>query len=452
MRNKKIIALLIIAAFFSNISFGQKKPNIVFILADDYGIGEVGAYGADNYKTPNIDALAKTGLKFNHCYTGALCGPSRAMILTGRYAFRTGATNQDKTGQFTPQAEKMIPTLLKKAGYVSASIGKWGQLPLTPADFGFDDYLTFRGSGIYWNYQKKGKDYFVNGKTIDLKDNEYMPDLMHQKAVEFLIENKSKPFFLYYPLSHVHNEILPTPDSAKGTNNVYYDNVVYMDKLVGKLMATLDSLKLRENTLVIFMGDNGTAKTRADAATIGGKRLIGEKGSMKEGGGLVPLIANWKGVTAKGKESNMMVDATDFLPTFMQLAGMKPAETVIDGESILPEIKGQKTTHRTWIYNQLAKMWYVRELNWKLNQAGEFYDMTKAPFEEILVPADSKDAEAIAARTRLQKVLDKLNPAGGIVDDGDGTGRHGNKTKNKEGNEDKEGKKDKKNKNKEAEE
>jgi len=426
-------SILLIAFLKITPSFAQNKPNIIFILADDYGYGEVGIYGADNYKTPNIDKLATTGLKFNHCYTGSLCGPSRAMLLTGRHPFRTGATNQDATGQFTPQAETMIPKMLKKAGYVSASIGKWGQLPLTPSDFDFDEYLAFKGSGIYWNTQAKGKEYLLNGATVALKDNEYMPDLMHKKSVDFMARNKNKPFFLYYSLSHVHTEILPTPDSKPNSKNLYYDNIAYMDKLIGKLMTSLDSLKLRENTLVIFMGDNGTANGYADVATINGKRLIGEKGSMKEGGALVPLIANWKGTTPNGKVTNLMVESTDFFPTFMELSGVKTTDNVLDGESILPEIKGQKKDHRTWIFNQLARNWYVRELNWKLNQAGELFDMTKSPFEEILVPSDSKDKDAIDARVRLQKRLDLINPAAGIVDTGDGTGKHAKeqRTKNK---------------------
>ena len=148
------------------------KPNIIFILADDYGIGEVSAYGADNYKTPNIDALARGGVKFTHAYTPSLCGPSRATILTGRYLFRTGATNQDSTGRFTPAAETMMPSILKAAGYATAAIGKWGQLPLGPAEFGFDEYLKFQGSGIYWNTQEKGKTYELNGKTVPLRDKE----------------------------------------------------------------------------------------------------------------------------------------------------------------------------------------------------------------------------------------------------------------------------------------
>jgi arylsulfatase A len=405
-----------------------RKPSIIFILADDYGIGEVGCYGADHYQTPNIDALARSGIRYTHAYTAPLCGPSRALILTGRYAFRTGAVNQDQTGLFTPAAETMIPRVLKPAGYVTTSIGKWGQLPRDPAAFGFDDYLKFTGSGIYWNTQEKGKTYVVNGKTRKLGDKEYMPEVLHQHVTDFMSKHRDDPFFIYYSMSHVHNEILPTPDSTPDSKDLYADNIVYMDKLVGKLIAELVRLKLREQTLVIFFGDNGTATARADRATIGGRRLAGAKGSMLEGGGRVPLIASWPGMTPAGKVSDDLVDASDFLPTFAELAGAElPPKTMLDGRSFAARLRGEKGQPRAWIFNQLAKMWYVRDAGWKLNQAGELFDMSDAPFTEKLIAADTKDPAAIAARKRLQPPLDQLNPAGGIQDVGDGTGRHANK-------------------------
>ena len=131
----------------------QRKPNIIFIYADDLGIGDVGCYGADKYKTPHIDELARGGIRYTNGYTAPLCGPSRALLMTGRYAFRTGATNQDATGEIKRSAEKMMPSVMKTAGYVTTSIGKWGQLPLGPSEFGFDEFLNFKGSGVYWNTQ-----------------------------------------------------------------------------------------------------------------------------------------------------------------------------------------------------------------------------------------------------------------------------------------------------------
>jgi arylsulfatase A len=401
------------------------KPNIIFILADDYGIGEVGCYGSDNYKTPNIDALARSGTRYTHGYTISLCGPSRAQILTGRYGFRTGGSNQDAVGEISPAKETLIPGVLKPAGYVTTMIGKWSQFSRQPSDFGFDDYLRYAGSGAYWNTQERVKTYVVNGETRPLRDKEYMPDLMHRHLIDFITKHRDRPFYAHYSLSHTHSDILPTPDSAPDSKDHYTDNVVYMDKLVGKLMAELDRLKLREKTLVIFFGDNGTTGGRSDRATIGGRRLAGAKGSMLDGGGRVPMIVSWPGVNPAGRVSADLVDSSDFLPTFAALAGAKlPANTVIDGRSFAAQVRGEKGEPRPWVFHQLARNWYVREAGWKLNQAGELFDMSDAPFAEKLVAADTKDVAAVAARKRLQIALDQLNPAGGIPDTGDESGRH----------------------------
>jgi len=409
-----------------------ERPNIIFILGDDLGIANIGSYGADRVKTPRIDALARGGTLYTQAFTVPLCGPSRAAIMTGRYAFRTGATNQDRTGLMKPSDETMMPKILKTAGYVTSVVGKWGQLPLDPAAFGFDDYFKFSGSGMYWNTQERAKTYVVNGETKPLRDKEYIPDLMHRHAVDFITKHRDRPFYLFYSLSHIHAEILPTPDSAPGSKDLFADNVAYMDKLVGQLVDELDRLKLREKTLIVFFGDNGTGGGWADESTIGGRRLSGEKGAMLEGGGLVPMIVNWPGRTPAGKVTADLIDSTDFLPTFAALAGAAlPKDRTIDGRSFAAAARGEKSTPREWAFVQLARLWYVRGQGWKLNEAGELYDMSGAPFAEKLVPPDTKDPAAMAARQRLQAALAQLNPAGGILDDGDGTGRHANRAANK---------------------
>ena len=413
---------------------GASKPNIIFILSDDLGVDILSCFGSDQYKTPHLDALATGGMKFTHAYAAPLCGPSRALIMTGRYAFRTGAVNQDRVALITPEKEVMMPKILKGAGYVTASFGKWGQLGLTPGAFGFDEYLNFKGSGIFWNTQPKGKEYDLNGQQVALKDKEYMPDLVQKLAVDFITRNQDKPFYLYYPMSHIHGDILPTPDSKEGASakELYADNIVYHDKLVGQLIAELEKLKLREKTLIVYVGDNGTAKGGAELSTVGGKKINGSKGSMLEGGSLVPMIVNWPGTTPAGTVCADMIDFSDYVPTFAAVAGAKlPENVIIDGQSFLPQIKGKKGTPREWAYVQLARMWYVRDMNWKLNEKGELYDMSGAPFEEKLVPVDSTDSVAVAERAKLQAALNKLNPAGGILDDGDGTGRHGGKKEKK---------------------
>ena len=456
MHPRPLAVLAFLFAFCLNPVFGatNAKPNIVYILADDLGFAELGCNGADKYKTPNIDALANSGVRFTHFYTAPLCGPSRSLILTGRYAFRTGAVSQDACKSLVrsgDKAEQMIPTVLKKAGYATALIGKWGQLSPSgsPAEWGFEHDFHFKGSGMYWNGKavktmtEDGKvrgdpdSYVIDGKVIPVKDGEYIPDLMHKDATAWLEAHKDGPFFLYYSMSHVHGEILPTPDSlpapagedaATRLARHYTDNINYMDKLVGKLMVELDRLKLRDNTLIVFMGDNGTAKAHAPVATIAGKRLEGEKGSMKEGGGLVPFFATWPGVSPVGKVNPNVADASDLLPTFAEVAGAPlPAGRVIDGRSLVSQFKGDTKSPRAWAYCQLSNNYYVREAGWKLDQSGTLYDMKDAPFKEVAVAADTKDEAAIAARQRLAAALTGLDPASGAKDEvGDGSGRSGN--------------------------
>ena len=318
-----------------------------------------------------------------------------------------------------------MPSVLKTAGYTSLMVGKWSQFPLQPSDFGFDEYMRFQASGKYWNTQPSNKSYTKNGNVVPLLDGEYLPDLMHNQVVDFISKNKKNPFFAYYSMSHIHGEILPTPDSKPDSKDLYTDNINYMDKLVGKLVKALDSMKMRENTLIVFMGDNGTAAEGVARATVNGKKLSGKKGDMLECGSLVPWIVNWKSGIKPGKVINDLVDATDWMPTFAALTGAKlPENVILDGKSFAPQLKGEKGTPREWIFMELGNQWYVREDKWKLNRANELFDMRNAPFEEILIPADSKDEIAISARQRLSTVLKSINPEGGIMDDADGSGRH----------------------------
>jgi arylsulfatase A len=350
--------------------------------------------------------------------------------MSGRYAFRNGATNQDACTNLDPK-EIVLPRLFKAAGYATACIGKWGQLPGEPGDHGFDDWLRFNGSGVYFNAKDvKPERYSLNGDDQKLRDDEYMPDLCQGRVMKFIRQHRDEPFFVYYPMSHVHGELMRTPDSAKGSNDLMADNIAYMDKLVGQLIAELETLKLRENTLVIFMGDNGTGKGMADRATIGGKVLSGMKGTMLECGGLVPMIASWPAKAPAGRMCADLIDSSDFVTTFAELAGAKlPVGMVFDGHSLVPQLQGQPSKPRAWVFNQLARMWYVREAQWKLNEKGELFDMSKAPFTENLVITDTETSQA--ARKRLQAVLFELNPSGGILDQGDGTGRHAHKPKRK---------------------
>lgn len=396
------------------------RPNIIFILADDYGIPGVGCYGGA-YKTPNLDALAAGGVRFERCFAAPLCAPSRALCMFGRFAFRTGVLDNGCGAAATPQKEVCIAKTLKQAGYATALAGKWSQLSyLDTVDegraWGFDEFLR-------WD-KSKGERYWKpalnqNGQVVPVTEKSYAPDLMHEFVVDFIRRHRQGPFFIYYPTPLIHGPILATPDSkdagkakvrGKGADSFYADNVAYLDKLVGKLVAALDEMKLRETTLIVFTGDNGSVPI----GTINGRPVDGRKSTLLEGGSRVPLIANWKGITPAGRVLSDLVGFSDFYATFAELAGAKlPEGLAFDSQSFAPQLRGEKGTPRPWVYVQLGAKWYARNDGWKLTQSGELFDMSDAPFAEKLVPSGTQDAAANAARESLQAVLDKLNPAAG---------------------------------------
>jgi arylsulfatase A len=230
--------------------------------------------------------------------------------------------------------------------------GKWSQLPLQPRDWGFDEYLRFQGSGKYWNTQANNETYTVNGKQTPLPAGEYLPDTMQSFVVDFITRHKGQPIYVQYALSHVHSEILRTPDSK----DLYGDNVAYMDKLVGKLIAELDRLQLRDKTLIVFAGDNGTAPPYAPRSTVNGKALSGHKGQMLECGALVPCLASWPGTIPAGKVSPSLIDFSDFLPTLGEVAGAKlPTSLNLDGKCFALQLRGQSEVWpRDWIFVELV--------------------------------------------------------------------------------------------------
>jgi arylsulfatase A-like enzyme len=388
------------------------KPNVLFILADDFGLDGVGCYGSDRFKgkTPNLDRLAETGTRFTQCYSTPLCGPTRCTINTGRYVFRTGGVTNQTAHLPSFKDEPALARTLKQAGYATGMAGKWRQMGDTPGDWGFDEWITDpTAGGWYWktNYTK-------NGKLVETEKDVYCPDVCLEFALDFFQRHREKPFYFYYPTHLIHGPILRTPDSKPETKDYYDDNVAYLDKQVGQLVAALDKLGLREKTLIVFTADNGTAKFGSDRSLLGGRKINGQKGSMLEGGSRVPLIANWKGTMPAGRVANDLIDFSDFFATFAEVAGAKMPEGVtFDSRSFAPQLHGEKGQPRDWIFVQLGARWYVREQGFKLTESGELLDMSDAPFVEKPVAADAKDEASVAARKRLQGVLDKLSPATG---------------------------------------
>jgi len=407
-------ALTCLAIIAPNLLAADKpaKPNLVFILSDDHGLDGVGCYGSDRFqgRTPNMDALASSGIRFENAYCTPLCGPTRCLLNTGRYGFRTGGTNNQNAREPASKDEPSLARTLKQAGYATGMAGKWRQMGESPGEWGFEEFITDpTAAGWYWK-----SNYTKNGKLVETDKEVYCPDVNLEFARDFFRRHKDEPFYFYFPSHLVHGPILRTPATKPGTTGaeaLYDDNIAYLDKQIGELVAELDKLGLREKTLVVFSADNGTAR---QSGTLGGRQINGQKSTMLEGGAHVPFIANWKGVTPAGKVLKDLVDFSDLFPTFAELAGAKmPAGVKFDGRSFVPQLRGEKGNPREWIFVQLGARWYARNAGWKLNQAGDLFDLSDAPFAEKLVAASGQSDTAKTARKQLQAVLDELNPAAG---------------------------------------
>ncbi|HPU86732.1 MAG TPA: sulfatase-like hydrolase/transferase, partial [Candidatus Latescibacteria bacterium] len=325
--------------------------------------------------------------------------------------------------------ENPVAKLVKQAGYATGMAGKWRQVGETPRDWGFDEYLTDpTAGGWYWKSDLQKHD-----GPVTLPAGAYAPDKVHEFALDFINRHKEKPFFFYYSMHHVHGPIQRTPDSAEGRKSadaLYEDNIRYMDKQVASVIAELEKLKLREKTLVIFTGDNGTALTFP--SPIHGRMIHGKKGSMLEGGSRVPFIASWPGTTPAGKVCKDIVSFADPHATFVELAGGKlPDGMKFDGQSIAPQLRGETGKPREYAYVQLGRNWFVRNAGFKMDQSGALFDMTDAPFIEKPVAADADTEAGKAARVRLTAILAELNPAAGKSDAGGGKRAGANKRRNR---------------------
>lgn len=419
IRSRWIVLLAMVAPCWA-----AERPNVVIILADDLGYECIGANGSTSYKTPHLDRLAATGVRFEHCYAQPLCTPTRVQLMTGQYNVR----NYVRFGLLDP-AQTTFAHLLKQAGYATCIAGKW-QLSNGldgPGKFGFDDYCLWQLTRRPSRYANPGLE--INGREQDYKQGEYGPDLVNAHALDFIGKNKDRPFLLYYPMMLTHGPFQPPPGSkafdpaAKGENagadNKYFgDMVAYMDLLIGKLVARLDELGLRERTLLVFTGDNGTGK--GINSRLGELIVKGGKGTMTDTGTRVPLIVNWPGATPQGKVLPDLVDSVDFLPTLCAAAGVEPPSSLpLDGHSFLPQVRGEKGQPREWLYCWYAPnqgkvdvpRQFARTHKYKLYGDGSFCQVDSQRFEETRLDASTLSDEATATRQRLQAVLDKFRNA-----------------------------------------
>jgi len=342
----------------------RRKPNIVFILADDQGWHQLGCYGSDFYETPNIDRLAAEGMKFTDAYAACpVCSPTRASIMTGKYPARLHLTNfipgyvdyqkllPPEYTKYLPLEEVTIAEALKPAGYTCGHFGKWhlnkdkeyklGR-PGDPGSQGFDDVFTS-------HKPQKGR------------PSRYQNDAHHvreitERTIAFLENNKDRPFFCYVTHNTIHRPIIERPElvekyKAKPQSKLDRNNPIVgamvetLDKSIGTILDKLDELNLTNDTVVVYFSDNGPLRGRKEL-----KPLRGGKGNLYEAGIRVPMLVRWPGVASPGSKCGQPVISCDFFPTLLEAAGMKVTDPQVDGKSLMPLLQQTGGINRDAIY------------------------------------------------------------------------------------------------------
>jgi arylsulfatase A-like enzyme len=403
----------------------KRKPNFVVFLADDLGYGDIGCYGSPDVPTPNIDAIARNGVRFTDGYvSAAVCSPSRAALLTGRYQhrfgheFNSGPVEREAQINFgLPKSEKILPAYLKEAGYVSGMFGKWhlGVRPgYHPLERGFDEFVGFLPGANDFVTQSTPQAFataaddapgripasrsapLLRGHS-ELTDHRYLTDILGEEAVKFIGRHKKDPFFLYLPFNAVHTPLQATAKYLKRFDRIRNEKhrtlaamTAAMDDAVGAVMTRLKESQLENDTLVIFLSDNG-CPLMTGAGSNGA--LSGEKVTYYEGGIRVPFLMQWRGRIPAGQTYRNPVVSRDILPTLLAAAGRQlPPGIEFDGVDLLPYLDGSnRSAPHDILFWRCGNARVVRKGPWKLLEfAGQLTRLHHLPTD----PSEKEDLSA----------------------------------------------------------
>ena len=397
-------------------------------MADDLGAKELGCYGNTAHRTPNLDRLARTGVQFKTAYATPVCHPTRVEILTGQYgchngiynfAGRRGGPEPDAPEEDIGRAHVTFAQVLKKRGYAAALGGKWqlsGSYPNLIRECGFDEYCVwayenylspedrpkFPGRQRYW-----APSVMRNGRLVPTTMNDYGPDLFAGFLADFIRRRRNEPFLAYYPMALTHGPYEPPPGTAKSDADKrtasranFGPCVEHLDTIVGRLVKTLDETGLRDNTLVFFTADNGTAgEGKADGTELGAR---------------VPFIANCPGIVKPRGPSDELVDLSDVMPTLAEFAGAElPGDRPIDGRSFAGYLRGARPAPREWIFSYIADRRILRTKRWLLEDNsplhyGKLFDCGASRdgtgYRDV---TGSQDPEVLAVKARFNRILEE---------------------------------------------
>ena len=404
------------------------RPNIVLIMADDFGYECVTCNGGQSYETPRLDAMAAGGMRFTQCHSQPVCTPTRVQIMTGRCNSR----NYWAFGSLHAR-ELTFGHLLDAAGYATCIAGKWQlsgrgtQYPGTHPDHsGFDKWCLWHmddqtAGSRYWNPTIK-----ADGRLLTDTDGRFGPDIFCDYLLEFISRNKKRPFFAYYPMALTHGPTHPTPDTAgydpttkPRRDPAHFGGMVnYTDKIVGRILDHLQREGLAEKTLVLFTGDNGTDKKLT--SQFEGRTVQGGKGRKLDVSTHVPLIAYWKGTVPKGRVCRDLIDFSDMTPTFVEMSRAVVRKGLeFDGVSFLPQLRGERGSPKPYIFCYYEKGKYdadgpaekgqpalwVHDGRWKLLDSGNFFDLKNDPDEKSPIIKGEAGLEGEKKRAVFEQVL-----------------------------------------------
>jgi arylsulfatase A-like enzyme len=399
-------------AWSDRASAEERPPNVVFILTDDQGYGDLGCTGSPVLRTPRIDSLCRNGARFARFHVSPVCTPTRACLMTGRYNYRTRAIDTYQGRAMMDPAELTVAEMLSARGYRTGIFGKWhlgDNYPMRAMDQGFQESLVHKGGGICQPSEPDNTSYFdtvlvKNGK--EFKSKGYCTDVFTDAAVAFIEANAAQPFFAYCATNAPHDPAQveerywkPYADQGMDERTArIYGMIANIDENVGRLLDTLDRLKIADNTIVVFMTDNGPACGKTPRYNAG---MRGGKGSVYEGGIRVPCFVRWPGRIAPNSEVPTLAAHIDFLPTVLEACGLTPpADAQLDGRSLWPLLKGEKPE---WPDRTLFIQWHRGDApeafrdcaaitqQYKLVNGRELYDLQADPAESKDIAADHPD-------------------------------------------------------------